>query len=465
MTGGIFQAELRRLMNQPRVRWMTVAMWILLTVVFLSSWREAARLAADRTAVTAAERARWLNQERKDPHEAAHYGVWAIKPSSPLAILDPGVEPFLGLAVWLEAHQWDEMMFRQKQDADPLARSATSVAQIVGLLGPLVACLLGFAGVAEDRERGTLRLALGNGARPGPLLISRGSALLTILVATIVVPAAVLGGVAVLTLPDAGWNPWIRLAIWCGIHAVYVATFLLAALAVSLRARTARLALATLATIWVVACFVTPRVATNLADTWSPLPSYQDVRARAETEAPVYENYDQWEARRRSILEKWGVTEDADAPVNVRGAQLDQAERHSHEVFDRLIGGFHDRVQAQDRLFGRLGLLSPAVALHTVSAAVVGTDFHQHRHFINAAESYRRALVNRINGEVMRHDVVGNERYEEGSDFWANVAPLAYRPPAVAGTVAEVAVPIFALVAWCALAVAGASAAVRGLSP
>jgi ABC-2 type transport system permease protein len=354
---------------------------------------------------------------------------------------------------------------RPMQDADPLARRAVSVGQILGLLGPLVACLLGFAGIAEDRERGTLRLALGNGARPRALLIGRGSALVTILLATLVAPAALLGGGAILTMPDAGWTAWIRLAIWCGIHAIYVATFLLVALAVSLRARTARASLATLAAVWVVACVVLPRVATNLADVWSPLPSYQDVRARAETEAPVYESYDQWEARRQSILATYGVTDDADAPVTVRGAQLDQAERHSHEVFDRLIGGFHDRVEAQDRLFGRLGVLSPAVALQTVSAAVAGTDFHQHRHFVNAAESYRRALVSRINGEVTRHDTATNERYEEGADFWANVAPLTYRPPAIAGVIAWVAIPLLALAAWCAAAAAAALAALRGLQP
>jgi ABC-2 type transport system permease protein len=459
----LYLMEFERMVSDARVRWMGSVFLLLFATVFVTEWHSASRVAADRAAVTAAERQRWLNQDEKDPHEAAHYGVWAIKPSSPLSVLDPGVEPFSGLAVWLEAHQWDEMIFRPRQDANPLMRGAISVAQLVSVLGPLAACVLAFAAFAEDRERGTLRLALGNGGSPGALLIARGLAMMTVLAAMVIVPAALGGGVAGGTMPDAGWNTPARLSGWIAAHVVYLATFLMLGLAVSLRAATARAALIALVSIWVVFCLVVPRVATNLAEAGSPLPSYQDVRARAETEAPVYESFDQWEARRQSILAKWRAATDDDVPVNMRGAQLDQAERHSHEVFDRLIGSFHDQVETQDCLFGRLGLLSPAVALQSAATAIAGTDFHQHRHFVNAAESYRRRLVNRINGEVMRHDVAPGERYVEGATFWANTPEFVYQPPPLGSVLAAVAAPLLLLVGWCAAATLAAGAALRGL--
>ena len=461
----LYAAELGRLAGEPRVRWIACVLLLLFATVFLTDWRAASRVAADRADVTAAERQRWLDQGEKNPHEAAHYGVWAIKPPSPLAILDPGIEPFVGAAVWLEAHQWDEMIFRPRQDGDPLMRGAISIAQLVSVLGPLAACLLGFAGFAEDRERGTLRVALGNSASPAALLAARGSAMLTILGAIVIAPPTLLGGLTIETMPDAGWSAWLRLSMWSSLHLVYVATFLATALAVSIRAPTARAALIMLLAIWTLCCFVLPRVATNLADAWSPLPSYQDVRARAESEAPVYENFDQWEARRQSILAKWGVGTDDEAPVNMRGAQLDQAERHSHEVFDRLIGGFHDRVEAQDRLFARLGVLSPSVALQAAATAIAGTDFHQHRHFINAAESYRRRLVNRINGEVMSHDVAAGDRYVEGAAFWASTPAFVYRPPSLGSALAEIVTPLLLLLAWCSVGTLAAATARRGLRP
>jgi ABC-2 type transport system permease protein len=461
----VYAAELGRLAGEPRVRTLACALLLLFASVFWTDWRVASAAAADRIAVMSAERQRWLDQGEKDPHEAAHYGVWAIKPTSPLSILDPGIEPFVGHVVWLEAHQWDEMIFRPRQDGDPLMRNAISVAQIMSLLGPLAAGLLGFAAFAEDRERGTLRLALGNAARPAALLIGRGLAGMTVLAAIVVVPPALLGTVAIATMPDAGWNAWSRLCIWSGLHFVYVTTYLMIGLAVSLQALTSRAALVAVVATWALLCVVVPRAATNLSDRWSPLPSYQDVRARAEAEAPVYENFDQWEARRQSILTKWGVATDDETPVNMRGAQLDQAERHSHEVFDRLIGRFHDRVEAQDRLFGRLGVLSPSVALQAAGPAVAGTDFRQHRHFINAAESYRRWLVNRINGEVMSHDVAAGDRYVEGTAFWTGMSAFEYRAPSLGEMLPATLTPLLLLAAWCGVGMLAAAIALRGLHP
>jgi ABC-2 type transport system permease protein len=202
----LYAAELGRLAGESRVQRIACVLMLLFATVFVTDWRTASRAAADRAAITTAERQRWLDQGVKDPHEAAHYGVWAFKPSSPLSILDPGIEPFAGLAVWLEAHQWDEMIFRPRQDSDPLMRNAISIGQLVSVLGPLAAILLGFAGIAEDRERGTLRMALGNAASPRALLVSRGLAMITILMANVVGPAALVGGVAIETMPDAGWD-------------------------------------------------------------------------------------------------------------------------------------------------------------------------------------------------------------------------------------------------------------------
>mgnify|MGYP006144507205 CR=1 FL=1 len=91
----------------------------------------------------------------------------------PLAVLAPGIEPFVGLAVWLEAHKRNEMIFRPSQDAHPIMRGATSVGQLLELLGPLFAILLGFTGFAQDRQRGTLRMAMGNGGRPARMLLVR----------------------------------------------------------------------------------------------------------------------------------------------------------------------------------------------------------------------------------------------------------------------------------------------------
>jgi ABC-2 type transport system permease protein len=40
-----------------------------------------------------ATREQWLHQGVKNPHSAAHYGVYAFKPKMPLSLVDQGVDP------------------------------------------------------------------------------------------------------------------------------------------------------------------------------------------------------------------------------------------------------------------------------------------------------------------------------------------------------------------------------------
>ena len=65
-------------------------------------------------------------QPKKNPHSAAHYGVYAFKPKSPLALVDTGIDPYMGVAVWLEAHKQNEFKYRPAQDrtAVPALRRA-----------------------------------------------------------------------------------------------------------------------------------------------------------------------------------------------------------------------------------------------------------------------------------------------------------------------------------------------------
>ncbi len=461
MRRALLRAEAARLWRAPRLRWLGGLAPLLLSIVFAASMHDAARLADSRREFASAERARWTGQGAKDPHSAAHFGVWAVKPSSPLAALAPGIEPYVGLSVWLEAHKRNEMIFRPQQDAAPVMRSATSVAHMLELLGPLFAILLGLAGFAQDRERGTLRMALGNGAAPLRLLTARLSVMAAMLAAALIAPAVLCGGYALATLPDAGWQGGLRLLLWALIHYAYLLLFLLLAVVVSLRASSARAALTLLLALWLALCVILPRAASDAAQRLAPTPSYQAVRAQVEQEAPVYETAEKWEQRRQALEKANGG-----APIlNQRAMRLDQSERDGHAIFDRRLASFYDAVEHQDRTFGMLGIFSPTVALQTAGSALAGTDFHQHRHFIDAAEAYRRFMVNRLNGELMRHAEHSDAGANNDRRFWESIPAFDYRAPALAGVVHNLAAPLLLLLGWCAVALAGVWAAARKVAP
>lgn len=440
--------ELRRLHGEPPLRWVLLLAPLLIVMLFASTLQADAGLAHERAAFSQAERARWLGQGFKDPHSAAHFGVWAVKPASPLATLMPGVEPFVGLAVWLEAHQRNEMIFRPRQEADPVMRSAASVAQFLAVLGPLLAIVLGFVGFARERERGTLRMALGNGAAGTRLLVLRFAVMALVLGAAMVIPCAILGSYALSALPGAGWEGGYRLLLWCALHLLYLLMFLLLAMSVSLRAAGSRAALAMLLALWLLLCVVLPRAASGAAACLSPVPSYQAVRNAASLAAPAYESAGKWEARAKALEQ----ASRSGPLLNARAARLDQSERESHAVFDRLLGGFYDAVERQDRSFALLGVFTPAVALDAAGTSLAGTDFHHHRHFIESAEVYRRAMVNRLNGELMGHAEHADAGAATGARFWASVPAFAYRPPSLADALGQALAPLLLMLGWCAAA-------------
>jgi ABC-2 type transport system permease protein len=282
-----------------------------------------------------------------------------------------------------------------------------------------------------------------------------------VLAAALIAPVAASGGYALATLPDAGWQGGYRLLLWTLIHYAYLLMFLLLAAIVSLRTGSARVALTALLALWLTLCVILPRAASDAAQQLAPTPSYQAVRNQIEQDAPAYETADKWEQRLRALRQASG-----DKPLlNERAMRLDQSERDSHAIFDRRLNSFYDAVEHQDRTFGMLGMFSPAVALHTAGSALAGTDFHQHRHFIDAAEAYRRGMVNRLNGELMRHAEHSDAGANNNRQFWESIPAFDYRAPALAGVLHNLATPLLLLLGWCAAALLGAWATARKVTP
>src|SRR5688572_16022064 len=136
---GAAQYEILALCRDRRAFWSAICLATLILLAFVNSFVEISRTESVKQSVAASERARWLGQGVKDPHSAAHYSVYAFKPSPALAVLDAGTTAFLGQSVWLEAHHQNDMLYRPRQDASLLQRSGTvSPATLITIFGPLV---------------------------------------------------------------------------------------------------------------------------------------------------------------------------------------------------------------------------------------------------------------------------------------------------------------------------------------
>lgn len=456
MNASLIRYELLLLWRDRGTCTALLALGALVVLALTVSAVQLSRSDAARAEVAQAERERWLGQGEKDPHTAAHYSVYAFKPAPALAALEQGVEPFVGQAIWLEAHAQNDALYRPQVDASALQRMARigPAGLIIGF-APLVAFLLTFATLAQERERGTLRLSLGTAVNVRRIVSAKAWACWLLLLIVLVVPAVVLSLVFAGVGGKLTGDVLLRALMWLAVAAVYLGVLTALGMAVCVRSGNARPALTVLFGAWIVLALLVPRWTSTAANSIASLPSSQSVRQTLTEEASGYWSAEQGQQQLAQLLERHGVTSREELPVDARGAELDLVERHSHQVFDRVLGGFYDQVIAQDRLYAQLAWLSPAAVLQALSPALAGTNFQHHRFFIDGAEQYRRALVNRMNEDVMAHPLNGDQpRHTNDIGLWSQIPPFEHLPPGLGQTGASLSAPLLALLVWLAAALA-----------
>jgi ABC-2 type transport system permease protein len=410
---------------------------------------------SQRDAATRDTYAQWLAQPAKNPHSAAHYGMYAFKPTFVTSLIDPGVDAFAGVASFLEAHKQNEFSFRPAQDAGGAARFGDlSVAMVLQVLLPLLMITLAFGAIAGEREAGTLRQLIGGGLSRGTLVFGKvlgiGGA-----VGLVLLPAVVMGVIALVAGRRDGEfaTSLPRLAGLAGSYLAYFIVWLLIALAVSAWARTARSALVVLLGCWGLGTLVLPRLAVDVARARHPTPSSLELEQRIASDIAADPEFAQRTERR--VLAQYGVSRVEDLPVSLAGLQLAAGEANSTEIYERRLNEIRDAFERQNRLQGALGALNPLFALRATSMALAGTDYAHLRHFAAAAERYRQLFVTMMNDDMTTHGRGRDYAYVAAADLWARVPAFDYTPPRAAEVFRSQALNLAVLVGW--LGVAGAA--------
>jgi ABC-2 type transport system permease protein len=422
------------------------------------SWLDVREDAATKARVAAEERQRWLGQGVKDPHAAAHYSIYAFRPARALQAMDPGIVPFVGEAVWLEAHLQNDLLFRPQQDGNAFERlGLVDPAGLLMRFGPLAVFLLAFAVAAREREQGVLGLALASARNRAAYVGAKLLSVIAVGVPILVVPVVLVAVLSLMTVRGSS-DEAVRLVGWALGAIAYIGVLAAIGVAICVASRSVQAAFAGLLLSWVILVLAALPAASAVASWRSPVPSFQQMKLVLTSEAPAYWTPETGAEQIASILQRYGVSreEDLQQTINIRGAQLDVAERHAQAVFDREIGRFYDRVQAQDAVYARLGWLSPAVAFDAISAAFAGTDFFHHRHFIDAAEQYRRGLVNRMNADLIPNPASNGREHTNDETLWSDVPAFAYEPRPAASAARSALPGLLALACWL---LAGASLA------
>lgn len=451
----IARKELLDLSRDGRFRVLSALVLIVSVVSLAAGWKTYTDLAAQHRTAQQATRDQWLNQPKKNPHSAAHYGVYAFKPASQMAMVDTGIDPYVGVAVWLEAHKQNEMKYRPAQDRTAVQRfGSMNGAEVLQVLVPLFIVLMAFSAFAGEREQGTLRQLLSVGARPHDLALGKALGVASAL-AAVLLPATALSVVALTLSTSEGLladDPW-RVVTLGTVYLTYFAVVTALALWVSAWASSARLALVVLLTAWFASAIVAPRVVSDLAAWLHPTPSAVEFQKALEAdlnnEKDMKERLDR---RRDDLLKQYNVASVDALPIAFSGVSLQEGEEHGNEVFDKHFGALFGRYERQNRVFQWSALVAPTLAVRGLSMGFSGTDFGQHRHFVTAAESYRRDIQRTLNGDIAKHQKAG-QVYMAGRELWDQVPAFSYEPPTAGWVLGQYAIALAVLGAWLAAAV------------
>jgi ABC-2 type transport system permease protein len=426
MIGLIARRELLELHRDGRLPWTGGLLVVLLLLALIVGWQRQAESRAERAAASALDYDAWVAQPARHPHDAAHQGMHVFKPVPALAVIDPGVTPYVGSTLWLQAHRQSEVKFRPAQDATGLQRfGSLSPAWLLQVLGPLLVIVLGFNSLSGEREQGTLRQVLSLGIAPGQLLAGKALGLLAAL-ALLLAPATLAGSIVVLVAAELGErvDALLRLALLGFGYAVYLAIFVGLVLAVSARARSARLSLTVLLALWIGIAILAPRGIADLSRQWFPSASRQQFNAGLDSELG--------QAYQRAWNEQvgGGTPFGTEVPLSQWGRALAVHDHAGYAVMDRHFGALWDSYANQQAVQEWAGLLLPTVALRAYSMGIAGTDFTQHRAFSQAAEQHRRQLQDVISHDLVEHADGRDEAhfaYRATPELWKAVPRFEHR--------------------------------------
>lgn len=463
-----------RMMARNRVAVIGLALLLLLTLVaVVSAWAHQRGVAELRGRHAHAAEAAFDAQPDRHPHRMVHYGTFIFRPLGPLAAFDPGVDGFTGNSMFLEGHRQNTANFGDVRQSSLLTRfGQLTPAFVLQVVVPLLLVFLGYGALARETERGTLQMLLLQGARRWQVVA--GKLLALGLVALIAGAPAMLGFVAIAGQPGA--LAWPMLVIAVG-YAAYLALWTVLILLVSACVRRSRDALLALTALWAVSTILLPRAAADLASGAVPLANRlqtdvaiaRDLRRMGDSHDP---NDPHFAAFKQSVLDRYGVTRVEDLPLNYKGVVAVEGERMTASLFNRYAAASFAAQGKQNALVDVIGIVSPAIAMRSLSMAAAGTDLDGHRRFLDQAEAYRYALVQRLNTMQARDvsyaddtasDAGADRRKRVSAGNWQAMPDFRFNAPDGA-TLATAALPGLAVVTgWLVLAVALLGLATRRL--
>lgn len=378
----------------------------------------------------------WENNPDKHPHRMAHYGSFAFRIKHPLSMFDFGLESFTGNAVYLEAHKQNTVNFSEASFSTGLLRfGEISMAMLMQVVLPLIIFFLGFASVASERENGTLKVILLQGAGWTNVLAGKSIGLaglaLLIFIPVAAITSWLLFAASGVTMVN---DVLTRYAATMIAYLAFIGLLSIITVLISCVSTSSKNALMTLLALWLFTVVLLPRTTQALGSYFYPSPSKiefeakidRDVIREGDSHNPDDHHY---KALKDSVLLVHHVDSVEQLPFNYSGFQMREGERISASIYNRHLEELLDSYRNQNRIAKLSAIFNPYQAIRNISMALTATDFESYVAFQKEAEDYRYKLAQKMNelqmqfisnrkpGPNDRPYVISRDHWKEFPDF------------------------------------------------
>jgi len=282
-------------------------------------------------------------------------------PPDPLSIFAKGTEANIGRLYWV--HSTGIEMEASQQSINRLFSLFTvpDVHFIIKVLLSLIALLFSFDMITGERESGTLKLALANGAsKPGLLFGKLAGRFLLVIVPFFILFMIAGAVVSSLSNVESGSFYWERVISLMVVSALYVAVFCaLGLLLSSLVTRSSTSLILSLA-VWVLFIFVIPQVGTALATSLTPVPPSE----RLEMQERLIQVRAKYERLQRE-------------KISGRGKELTRYYQEVHDANRQLLDSYRPELNNLINVTKNIVRLSPSGALTFLVTDIANTGVYE----------------------------------------------------------------------------------------
>lgn len=452
----IIQKEIKELWRDGRFKFSAIILLILLIFSSITGVKQYQRTNEEYNIAKGKERGIWESQEDKNPHSAAHYGTYAFKPKFALSLFDNGINRYTGNSIFLEAHRRNEAAYSEASDQTGSSRFGDlSLNFVLMYLFPLVILLLGYNSLSKEKEMDTLKLLKSQGVNPLKLVFGKWLAiLLPVLVITILL--FVLVGLLLSSMTEFAYFDWRNLGALLLSYTLYYTVITSVVMLVSLLSKSSGMALVSSLSLWIIFCFITPKIATNFANNSHPYPTKQVFyEAIKKDREKGLDGHNPWNKEAKLLEEKtlkeYGVDSISQLPFNYDAYRMQKGEEHEARVYKKHYDKLKEIFKQQNGTYQQMAVISPFIPLRLLSMDIANTSYIAHWNFSDVAEEYRVKKQAFLNGNFMDNSKTGDWGYKMKSDGFKKLPLFVYNPPQIGEILQANLMNFFILLAWLVL--------------